>query len=55
MPGTEHTLRVVNKSINFVDMCMYQKNPDLGVPDALSLAWFSQAAAPTTTVKFTAR
>ncbi|MBP2325094.1 hypothetical protein JOF56_005479 [Kibdelosporangium banguiense] len=52
MAGTEYTLRVVNKSTNFVDMCMYQEDPNLGVPNAMSLAWFSKPAYPSTTVVF---
>lgn len=50
--GTQYTLRVVNDSTNFVDMCMYQQDPNLGVPNALSLAWFAKPAYPTTTVMF---
>src|SRR4051812_36666346 len=50
--GTQYTLRVINNSTNFVDMCMYQQDPNLGVPNALSLAWFAKPAYPTTTVMF---
>jgi hypothetical protein len=52
MAGTQYTLRVVNNSTNFVDMCMYQQDPNIGVPNALSLAWFAKPAYPTTTVVF---
>jgi rhizosphere induced protein len=52
MSSTQYTLRVVNQSSNFFDMCVYQEDPDLGVPDALSLAWFAKPAYPTTTVVF---
>jgi hypothetical protein len=52
MAGTQYTLRVINNSSNFQDMCVYQDDPDLGVPDALSLAWFAKPAYPTTTVVF---
>jgi hypothetical protein len=52
MASTQYTLRVVNNSTNFMDMCMYQQDPDIGVPDALSLAWFAKPAYPTTTVLF---
>jgi len=52
MAGTQYTLRVVNNSSNFMDMCMYQEDPNIGVPNALSLAWFAKPAYPTTTVVF---
>lgn len=53
LDATQYTLTVVNDSTNFVDMCMYQIDPDIGVPDVLSLAWFTKPAEPTTTVVFT--
>ncbi|MCS7484053.1 hypothetical protein ACFFQW_31495 [Umezawaea endophytica] len=52
MTGTQYTLRVVNNSTNFVDMCMYQEDPNLGVPNVVSLAWFAKPAYETTTVVF---
>lgn len=52
MAGTQYTLRVVNDSTNFVDMCMYQEDPNIGVPKVMSLAWFAKPAYPTTTVVF---
>jgi len=52
MAGTQYTLRVINKSSNLVDMCTYQKDPDIGVPNVMSLAWFAKPAHPTTTVVF---
>lgn len=51
--GTQYTLVVQNNSTNFVDMCVYQEDPDLGVPEVLSLAWFSEPAYPSTQVVFT--
>jgi hypothetical protein len=52
MAGTQYTLRVINNSTNFADMCVYQEDPDIGVPNVLSLAWFAKPAQPTTTVVF---
>jgi rhizosphere induced protein len=52
MTGTQYTLRVVNNSTNFVDMCVFQDDPDIGVPDVMSLAWFAKPTYPTTTVVF---
>jgi hypothetical protein len=52
MAGTQYTLRVVNNSTNFVDMCVFQDDPDIGVPDVMSLAWFAKPTYPTTTVVF---
>ncbi|CRK60293.1 hypothetical protein [Alloactinosynnema sp. L-07] len=46
MAGNQYTLRVVNDSTNFVDMCVYQEDPNLGVPNVLSLAWFAKPAYP---------
>ena len=50
--GTEYTLRVVNLSPRLWDMCVYQVDPDLGVPDVMSLAWFTKSAHSSTTVTF---
>ena len=53
LAGTQYTLIVVNNSINLFDFCVYQQDPQLGVQDAKSLAWFSQSAASGTTLEFT--
>jgi len=52
MAGTQYTLRVINNSKSFWDMCVYQMDPDLAAKGAMSLAWFSKPAYSTTTVKF---
>lgn len=52
MAGNKYTLRVVNNSGSFYDMCVYQVDPDIGVPNVMSLAWFSKPAADTTAVTF---
>ncbi|HZP49960.1 hypothetical protein [Actinocrinis sp.] len=52
MAGTEYRLTVVNNSTNYVDLCVYQSPPDLGVPDVNALAWLAEPAHPTTTVHF---
>lgn len=52
-PGaTRLELRVVNNSTQFQDLCVYQQPLDLGVPNALSLAWLTAPAWPSTTVAF---
>lgn len=53
MSGTTYTLRVINDSDSLWDMCVYQVDPDIGVPKVMSLAWFTKPAMPTTTVTFT--
>ena len=53
MAGTDYNLTVVNNSTNYVDICVYQSAPDLGVPDVSALAWLAEPAYPTTTVTFT--
>lgn len=48
-----YTLTAINNSSNAGNFCVFQQDPDLGVSDVLSLAWFSKFAYPDTTVKFT--
>lgn len=48
-----YRLTVVNNSADFVDLCVYQAPPDLGVQNVMALAWFVEPAYPTTTVQFT--
>lgn len=50
--GTKYSLTVINNSSNIFDFCVYQQDPNLGVQDAKSLAWFSQKATPGTTLEF---
>jgi rhizosphere induced protein len=52
MSGTTYTLRVVNKSNSQWDMCVYQVDPDIGLPNVMSLAWFSKSAHDGTSVTF---
>ncbi|HEV7242276.1 MAG TPA: protein rhiA [Thermoanaerobaculia bacterium] len=51
--STEYQLTVSNNSTQYQDLCVYQKMPDLGVPNALSLAWLVAPSWPGTTVTFT--
>ncbi|WP_202919386.1 hypothetical protein [Saccharothrix deserti] len=39
-------------STNLVDMCVFQKDPSIGVPDVMSLAWFAKSSHPTTQQTF---
>jgi hypothetical protein len=48
-----YTLNAINNSNNSGSFCVFQTDPDLGVSNVLSLAWFSKFAHPNTTVKFT--
>ncbi|WP_424186367.1 hypothetical protein ACOBQX_00765 [Actinokineospora sp. G85] len=50
--STNYSLTVVNNSTQYQDLCVYQKAVDLGVPDAMSLAWLTAPAWPGTTVRF---
>ncbi|PSL55998.1 hypothetical protein B0I31_104289 [Saccharothrix carnea] len=50
--STRYTLDVRNDSTQFQDLCVYQHAVDLGVPNALSLAWLTAPAWPDTTVTF---
>lgn len=51
--GTTYSLTVQNNSTQFQDLCVYQKPVDLGVPNAIPLAWLAAPAWPGTTVTFT--
>lgn len=52
MAGTGYRLTAINNSSDYVDFCVYQTQPNLGVPNAKSLAWFSDPAWPTTKIAF---
>ena len=48
----KYTLSAMNHSANSGSFCAFQQDPDLGVPGALPLAWFSKYVHPQTTIKF---
>ncbi len=41
-----------NESTNSGNICLFQKDPDIGVTDVMSLAWFSKYVYPSTNVTF---
>jgi len=49
---TQYTLHVLNESRNTFDFCVYQKDPDIGVADVLSLAWFTKRAHGNSKLRF---
>ncbi|MER5268667.1 hypothetical protein ABTZ99_41905 [Actinosynnema sp. NPDC002837] len=49
---TQYSLTVRNESTQFQDLCVYQQPVDLGVRNAMSLAWLTAPAWPNTTVTF---
>lgn len=49
---TTYSLEVQNNSSNLVTFCMFQTPPDLGLVNVETLAWFVEAAYPTTRVVF---
>lgn len=49
---SNYSLTFINNSDQEGDACVYQQDPDLGVANVQSLAWFTKAANPTTTVEF---
>lgn len=51
--ATDYRLKVINNSTNYSDFCVYQQDPDLGVPDVHTLAWFSKPLFPSTVANFT--
>lgn len=52
MSGTPYTLIVQNNSGTTWDMCLYQFDPSISTMDVMSLAWFAEEAANTTTLTF---
>ncbi len=50
--GTTYSLVFVNHSSQTGSACVYQQDPDLTIPDVMSLAWFAKAATPTTSIVF---
>lgn len=50
--GVQYSLVFVNHSSQLGSACIYQQDPDITIPDVMSLAWFAKAAAPTTKVVF---
>src|SRR6478752_3202453 len=52
MAGVTYSLVFQNQSTNQGSGCVYQEEPNLGLPNVLSLAWFSKVAAPNTTITF---
>jgi hypothetical protein len=50
--ATQYSVVFVNNSDQTGSACIFQQDPDIGIPDVMSLAWFAQIAAPTTRVSF---
>lgn len=50
--GTKYRIDVVNLAAEFRDFCLYQTDPDIGVPNVQSLAWLVDGGHPTTTIEF---
>jgi len=50
--GVQYSVIFVNHSSQTGSACIYQEDPDLSVPNVMSLAWFVKAAAPTTRIQF---
>lgn len=48
----QYSLRVFNNSSNTGDTCVYQQDPDLGVANAMPLAWMAKRGHPQTTIVF---
>lgn len=50
--NSTYTLIFQNNSSNAGDVCVYQRLPDVGQQDVMSLAWFTEYNYPTTQVQF---
>ncbi len=49
---SNYSLTFINNSNLEGDACVYQQDPDLGVENVQTLAWFTKSAAPTTQLIF---
>lgn len=49
---TAYTLTVLNQATTFENFAVYQNDPDLGVQNVMSLAWFVKGAHPNTRIWF---
>ncbi|MGW4210598.1 hypothetical protein ACWEIJ_21585 [Lentzea sp. NPDC004789] len=47
-----YQLAVINKSDSSADMCVYQEDPDIGVADAMPLAWLSKPVGPNAALSY---
>lgn len=52
LDGVTYTLTVVNNSSNPFNFAVFQKDPNIGVSNVFSLAWFTKYCYPKTTAKF---
>jgi rhizosphere induced protein len=52
MAFTTYSVTVSNRSTTDGTVCLYHTDPNLGVPDALPLAWLCERAAPQMTITF---
>jgi rhizosphere induced protein len=50
--GVQYTLTVLNHSSNPTNIAVFQQDPDIGVSNVFSLAWFTKFSYPQTTIKF---
>lgn len=51
--GQPYTVVFVNNSPSAGNFCLYQKDPNMNVPNVMSLAWFTKYTYPTTKASFT--
>jgi hypothetical protein len=51
-PGVQYTLYCFNNSTNPGAFCVYQNDPNIGINNVMSLAWFAKEAGQTTLIKF---
>lgn len=51
-PNQSYELYFVNNSSMNGSACVYQQDPNIGVPNVMSLAWFAKAANPNTNLMF---
>jgi len=49
---SQYSIVFQNNSSNFGNAAVYQTDANIGVPNVMSLAWFSQSAYPTTNIVF---
>ena len=49
---SKYTVIFKNNSDHTGNVSVYQKDPDIGIPNVMSLAWFSKKANPATRIEF---
>lgn len=50
--AVQYSVIFINNSNNQGSACLYQRDPNIGIPNVMSLAWFARTSFPTTKIQF---